>query len=163
MRALVFMARGSPGLLLMGCGIVAFGLAGFVANLVSRGDPNPSVTIGNLVTQDSTLLTTIVSLDPIYAYFDVDEYTLLRVRGLMREGKIKVVRQGEIPVDLGLSNEDDRYPHQGYVDFVNTQIDPSTGTIQLRGVFPNPKPDNNAPRLLAPGMFIRIRVPVGKK
>jgi membrane fusion protein, multidrug efflux system len=120
------------------------------------------LTIGNLVTQDSTLLTTIVSLDPMYGYFDVDERTLLRVRGLMRDGKIKSMKQGEIPVDLGLADEDDRYPHQGTVDFVNTQIDASTGTIQLRGVFPNPRSGNNVPRLLTPGMFIRVRVPVGE-
>jgi multidrug efflux system membrane fusion protein len=120
------------------------------------------LTVGNLVTQDITLLTTIVSLDPIYGYFDVDEYTLLRVHGLMREGTIKVARRGEVPVDLGLANEGESYPHQGIVDFVNTQFDPSTGTIQLRGVFPNPKPENNAPHLLAPGMFVRIRVPIGE-
>ncbi len=119
------------------------------------------LTVGNLVTQDLTLLTTIVSEDPMYGYFDVDERTLLRVRGLMREGKIKVRRAGEIPVEMGLASEDDRYPHAGFVDFVDTRIDPSTGTIQLRGVFPNPKPPGNAPRLLTPGMFIRVRVPVG--
>jgi membrane fusion protein, multidrug efflux system len=119
------------------------------------------LTVGNLVTQDSTLLTTIVSLDPMYGYFDVDERTLLRVHTLFREGKIKAKRQGEIQVELGLANEEDRYPHQGMVDFVNTQIDPSTGTIQLRGVFPNPASTANVPRLLTPGMFIRVRVPIG--
>ncbi len=119
------------------------------------------LTVGNLVTADSTLLTTIVSLDPMYGYFDVDERTLLRVRGLMAAGKIKVRKQGEIPVEMGLATEDDHYPHEGYVDFVNTQLDPSTGTIQLRGVFPNPKPPGDVPRLLAPGLFIRVRVPVG--
>jgi multidrug efflux system membrane fusion protein len=119
------------------------------------------LTVGNLVTQDSALLTTIVSLDPIYGYFDVDERTLLRVRGLMREGKIKAKKQGEIPVQLGLADEDDRYPHEGTVDFVNTQMDTSTGTIQLRGVFANPKPPGIVPRLLTPGMFIRVRVPIG--
>lgn len=119
------------------------------------------LTVGNLVNADMTLLTTIVSLDPMYGYFDVDEGTLLRVRGLMREGKIKAAKQGEIPVELGLANEDTRYPHAGTIDFVNTQLDASTGTIQLRGVFPNPKAEGNLPRLLAPGMFIRVRVPVG--
>jgi multidrug efflux system membrane fusion protein len=119
------------------------------------------ITIGNLVTQDSTLLTTIVSLDPIYGYFDVDENTLLRVHSEMRSGKIAVRKQGEIPVELGLADEDDRYPHNGFVDFVNTQLDASTGTIQLRGVFANPKPPGNAPRMLTPGMFIRVRVPIG--
>jgi RND family efflux transporter MFP subunit len=119
------------------------------------------LTIGNLVNADSTLLTTIVALDPMYGYFDVDEGTLLRVRELIREGKIKAAKQGEIPVELGLANEGDRYPHAGTVDFVNTQLDSSTGTIQLRGVFANPKPEGNVPRLLTPGMFVRIRVPIG--
>jgi RND family efflux transporter MFP subunit len=120
------------------------------------------ITVGNLVTQDATHLTTIVSLDPIYAYFDVDENSLLRFRDAIREGKIVAKKPGEFPVELGLSNEDDHYPHKGIGDFVNTQIDASTGTIQIRGVFENPKPEGGATRVLTPGNFVRIRVPVGE-
>jgi RND family efflux transporter MFP subunit len=120
------------------------------------------ITVGNLVTQDNTHLTTIVSLDPIYAYFDVDENSLLRFREAIREGKIVAKKPGEFSVELGLADEGDRYPHKGVCDFVNTQLDASTGTIQLRGVFANSKPEGSAPRVLTPGMFVRIRVPVGE-
>ncbi|MDB5390220.1 MAG: family efflux transporter, subunit, partial [Planctomycetaceae bacterium] len=71
-----------------------------------------NVTVGNLVQQETTLLTTIVSVDPIYAYFDVDERTLLHIRQLIREGKAKSAREVEWPVMLELINEPG-YPHQG--------------------------------------------------
>src|SRR5207247_7777996 len=79
------------------------------------------VTVGNLIQSGDqnggTLLTTIVSVDPMYAYFDVDEHTVLRVRKLIREGKAKSARDGELPVWLGLANEDG-YPHRGTINFV---------------------------------------------
>jgi multidrug efflux system membrane fusion protein len=117
------------------------------------------LTQGNLVNQDQTLLTTVVSLDPIYAYFDVDEPTLLQVRRAINEGRIKRHPQGEIPVLMGLQGEDG-YPHQGTINFVNNQVDPTTGSILVRGVFPNPEPPGGI-RLLSPGMFVRIRLPIG--
>src|SRR5262249_51822887 len=83
------------------------------------------VTIGNLIQagdqNGGTLLTTIVSVDPMYAYFDVDEYTALRVRQLIREGKSDSPRDGGYPVSLALANEEG-YPHQGTVNFVENQI-----------------------------------------
>src|SRR5438105_2430018 len=116
------------------------------------------VTTGNLIQSGDqgggTLLTTIVSTDPIYAYFDVDEYTVLRVRKLIREGKAKSARETELRVFLGLANEDG-YPHRGTVNFVDNQVNPKTGTLRLRGVFPN-KDD-----ALSPGYFARVRVPIG--
>jgi multidrug efflux system membrane fusion protein len=118
------------------------------------------LTLGNLVNQDQTLLTTVVSLDPIYAYFDMDEPTLLRVKRAINEGKIKLPREGEVPVFLGLQGEGD-YPHRGTVNFVNNVVNPSTGTIAVRGVFPNPRPPGGT-RLLSPGMFVRIRLPIGQ-
>jgi multidrug efflux system membrane fusion protein len=121
------------------------------------------ITIGNLVNKDQTLLTTVVSVDPMYAYFDVDERTMLRVQKMMREGKIKSSRDtDDYRVDLGLANEGDEYPHTGIINFVNNQVDPSTGTIQIRGTFKNPRPKNGGPRLLTPGMFVRVRVPIGE-
>jgi len=121
------------------------------------------LTTGNLVTQDSTLLTTIVSLDPMYAYFDVDERTMLRIQKLIREGKIKSVKTGtKAPVQFGLANEDDTYPHTGYLDFVNNEVDIATGTIQVRGIIPNPKVGTGESRLLTPGLFVRVRFPVGQ-
>ncbi len=118
------------------------------------------ITPGNLVMADQTVLTTIVSQDPIYVYFDVDEPTVLRVQQLIREGKYKSARdQGvRVPVYLGLTNEQG-YPHEGYVDFINNQVSPTTGTLQIRGVFENPKPPTG-PRLLSAGLFVRVRVAV---
>lgn len=110
--------------------------------------------VGNLVNQDSTLLTTVVSTDPMYGYFDVDERTMLRIQQMAREGKIKQPRPGEIPVYIGLATEEG-YPHEGIIDFVNNRVDPLTGTITVRGVF------KNADRYLTPGLFLRVRVPIG--
>lgn len=118
------------------------------------------LTIGNLVNQDQTLLTTVVSLDPIHIYFDMDEPTLLRIRRAVNEGKIKRPQDGVIPVYMGLQGEDG-YPHRGTINFVNNQINPTTGSISVRGVFPNPKPEGGS-RLLSPGMFVHIRFPIGQ-
>jgi RND family efflux transporter MFP subunit len=117
------------------------------------------VTRGNLIIANQTLLTTLVSQDPIYAYFDADEATVLQVRELIREGKFKANddKGYRVPVYLGLSNERG-YLHEGYLDFANNQISPATATLQARGVFANPKPAVG-PRLLTPGLFVRIRVP----
>jgi multidrug efflux system membrane fusion protein len=123
----------------------------------------PLLTLGNLITQDSTLLTTIVSQDPMYAYFDVDERSMLRYQKMIREGKVKSARAGEeVPVQVGLANEGNEYPHTGSLDFVNNRVDPLTGTIQVRGVFLNPKPERGIARLFTPGLFVRVRLPVGE-
>jgi len=149
------------------------------------------LTVGNLVNQDQTLLTTVVSLDPMYAYFDVDEPTLLRIRRAINEGKIKLPEDGVLPVLMGLQGEAG-YPHRGTINFVNNQVNPTTGSISVRGVFTNPKPREVADvvsavgqasrpsltwlvgwtadrlvappstRLLSPGMFVRIRMPIGQ-
>lgn len=116
---------------------------------------------GNLVIQDQTLLTTVVTTDPMYAYFDMDERTLLRIRNAINQGRITPRGNGnDIPVLMGLEGEDG-FPHQGTVDFVNNVVNPSTGTIAVRGLFKNPKPAAGR-RLLSPGMFVRIRLPLGK-
>src|SRR5436190_371306 len=81
------------------------------------------LTRGNLVTQDQTLLTTVVSLDPMYAYFDMDETTLLRVRRAVNDGTIKRYQQGQVPVFMGLPGED-AFPHKGTINFVNNQVNP---------------------------------------
>jgi multidrug efflux system membrane fusion protein len=119
------------------------------------------LTTGNLVNQDQTLLTTVVSLDPMYAYFDVDEPTLLRVRQAINQGKIKLPQKGaSVPVLMGLQSEAG-YRHRGTINFVNNVFNPSTGTMAFRGVFPNPRPPRGT-RLLSPGMFVRIRLPIGQ-
>jgi membrane fusion protein, multidrug efflux system len=120
------------------------------------------LSVGNLV-EANTLLTTVVSQDPMYAYFDVDEQTLERIATLMREGKLRSAREDDkyekYPVDLGLTGGED-YPYTAYIDFVNNQIDPNTGTLQVRGVIDNPKP-KVGPRVFVPGMFLRVRLPIG--
>jgi multidrug efflux system membrane fusion protein len=143
------------------------------------------LTRGNLVNQDQTLLTTVVSLDPIYAYFDMDERTLLQIRKAIADGKIIPPADGDVPVLLGLQNEDG-FPHKGRVNFVNNQVNPTTGSITMRGLFDNPQltapgftvaakelatPSSSPgqpkrrrliPRLMSPGMFVRIRLPIGQ-
>jgi multidrug efflux system membrane fusion protein len=110
------------------------------------------VTEGNLVNasgNESTLLTTLVSVDPVYAYVDVDEATVVKYQHLDKEG----ARQsgGQIACDLAVGSET-AFTHHGVVDFVDNQIDSKTGTLSVRGVFPNPD------RTLIPGEFGRVRV-----
>jgi membrane fusion protein, multidrug efflux system len=112
------------------------------------------VTVGNLVQADSTLLTNVVSVDPIYAYFNVDERSVLKYQQLVRAGKLPDARSASVLVYLQLENEAG-FPHQGVIDFINNQFNSSTGTLQVRGVFPN------ANAFLTPGAFVRVRVAAG--
>ena len=115
------------------------------------------VTPGNLVQSGQnggTVLTTLVSVDPIYIYFDVDERTVLRVRQLIREGRAKSARETDWHIALGLANEVG-YLHEGTINFVDNQLNPRTGTLRVRGVFPNKD------EALSPGFFGRVRVPMG--
>jgi multidrug efflux system membrane fusion protein len=118
------------------------------------------LSLGNLVTADQTLLTTVLALEPIYAYFDMDEPTYLRIKRAINDGKIKLPSRNQIPVFMGLQGEEG-FPHQGTINFVDNQVFPSTGSISWRGQFPNPQPPGGT-RLLAPGMFLRIRLPIGQ-
>lgn len=120
------------------------------------------LTKGNLVNQDSTLLTTVVSQDPMFVYFDLDEPTMLRiVRQLsQRTDSTRTLLEKKVPVQMGLADEKG-YPHAGHLDFANNQVDTSTGTITVRGVFENPASPSGI-RLLRPGMFTRVRLPLGK-
>jgi multidrug efflux system membrane fusion protein len=96
------------------------------------------LTLGNLVNQDQTLLTTVVSLDPMYAYFDVDERTLQTIQKAINAGEIPSFGEGtDTPVALALQGEEG-FPHKGTVDFVNNQINSATGSVSVRGIFPNP-------------------------
>ena len=109
---------------------------------------------GNLVSSsaaNATLLTTIVPVDPIYAYFDVDEPTLLRHARHAPDRSRPL-----IPVEMQLADEAG-FPHQGQIDFIDNQVDPATGTIRVRGVFPN------ADGTVLPGMFARVRIRSAQK
>jgi RND family efflux transporter MFP subunit len=113
------------------------------------------VTEGNLInggTAESTLLTRIVALDPIYGYFDVDERSYLKYSRLWREARRSGFREAKIPVYLGLANETG-LPHQGHLDFVDNRLDPNTGTMTGRAIFPNPD------LTLIPGLFARLQLP----
>lgn len=115
---------------------------------------NESVTVGNLVMAGATdkVLTTVVSIDPFYVYVDADENSLLKYLKLREEGKRKSAVDGPIPAFIELSNETG-FPHEGYIDFVDNRLDPNTGTQRARGVF---KSWNER---LAPGFFVRMRIP----
>jgi multidrug efflux system membrane fusion protein len=119
------------------------------------------LTEGNLVNGNqgqSTLLTTIVSLDPIYCYFDADEKAVLKYQQLSREKKGLDLRNGEVACELELANEKG-FPHKGVLDFVDNRVNPGTGTLGVRAVFANPEPDY----VLQPGFFARVRVPGSSK
>jgi len=125
--------------------------------LVSRRSVDP----GNMVLANTTVLTNIVSLDPIYVYFDVDERTTLKIRRLIFEGKIKSIREAPMKVSVGLSDEKD-FPHEGFINFVDNRLDNGTGTLQVRGRLSNPLPTSERPiRLFSPGMFVRVQLPIG--
>jgi len=119
------------------------------------------VTKGNLVTADQTLgtpLTTLVSVNPMYVYFDVDDYTALEAQRISRE-KNPEARQSNVadqkrPVFIGLANEQG-FPHEGVIDFVDNQADPETGTIRVRGRFENEN------EYLTAGLSVKVRVPLG--
>src|SRR4051812_24314443 len=111
------------------------------------------VTRGNLVSGgqgEATLLTTVVSVDPIYASFDADEQTFLRYgdRARQKAGPGK----GSLPIEMALADEQS-FPHQGALQFLDNQLDPSTGTLRGRAVFRNPD------HRLTPGLFVRLRLP----
>jgi RND family efflux transporter MFP subunit len=127
-----------------------------ISGRLSRRQVDP----GNLVRADDTILTSIVSLDPMFVYFDVDEQTVLRLRRLVREGRIKSREEAEIPVLAGLSDETD-FPHRGTINFSDNKVDPNTGTLRVRGIIANPKPGPTALRVLSPGMYMKVRLPVG--
>ncbi len=131
-------------------------IAAPIAGRISR----PLLTEGNLVTPGTGTLTTIVSVDPIHVYFDIDEPTLLTLQKQVRDGQLAGPQKEEIPLLMGLAN-DSGYSYQGKLDYVENRVDPNTGTMRVRGVFPNPKPDRG-PRALAPGLFARVRLPLGK-
>lgn len=145
-----------------------------ISGLISRR----VIDRGNLVKADDTILTTIVALDKVYATFDIDERTMLRVRRLIQDGKIDSARSATMEVDIGLADEE-KFSLKGVIDFIDNKVDPATGTLRVRAVLDNPRkkiqtsasmavstqstpPPDAYIYLLSPGLFVRVRLPIGK-
>jgi multidrug efflux system membrane fusion protein len=109
---------------------------------------------GNLVMQDSTLLTTVQSVDPMHVYFDMDMPSYRKFQANMQEDP-----KAKITVSMALQGEEG-YPRTGTVDFFNNLVNPATDTLLVRSVFPNPK--KAIGRALKPGMFVRVNLPTSK-
>ncbi|MBN2578755.1 MAG: efflux RND transporter periplasmic adaptor subunit [Pirellulales bacterium] len=132
------------------------------------------ISVGNLVVADKTLLTTLEADAQMYAYFDVDENSLLQFQELIREGKIEMIGKDQIRIDLLLPPDNSVYPHPGTWNFTDVRMDSGTGTLEFRAEYPNPevpvkaRPSNKGAgtgreeRMLIAGMFCRVRVPLGK-
>jgi len=118
-----------------------------ISGVVGRAE----VTAGNLVTAGQSLLTTLVSIDPIYVSFDGDEQVYLKYIDLERKGELRSVRNGHGPIWVGLADEEG-YPHQGTMAFLDNEVDSNTGTIHARGLFPNKE------RRFTPGLFARVKL-----
>ena len=113
------------------------------------------INVGNLVSggaSDVTMLTTITSVEPIYCTFDANEQEVLKYIRLANAGKRKSSREAKNPVFLGLVDEDG-FPHEGHMDFVDNQFDAATASMRGRCIF------RNNDKVLIPGMFARIRIP----
>jgi RND family efflux transporter MFP subunit len=117
------------------------------------------VDVGNLVgAGEKTRLTTVRQWTPMYAYFSINERDLLRVMKMARAEGITADNPDKIILELALANETG-FPHKGHMDFADSTVDPATGTVELRGIFPNSGP----PFFLVPGMFVRVRMPIAER
>ena len=123
-----------------------------IAGRISRA----ITTTGNFVTAGTTLLTTIVTVDPVYVYADIDENNLLQLQALQRDKKLFTNGDGRVPVELQLANET-VFPHKGHIESFDNRLNASTGSMILRCEFPN------ADGKLTPGLFARVRLPVTGK
>jgi len=113
------------------------------------------VDVGNIVTTDQTALATIVPLDQVHVYFDIDERTVLRLRRLEKTGTIVNAMKEPVVVRISLADSDE-FAIEGKVDFLDNQIDPATGTLRARATI------SNTDGLLTPGLFVRLKFPIGK-
>jgi RND family efflux transporter MFP subunit len=112
------------------------------------------VSVGELVgATAATKLATIIQLNPIYVTFNMSEQDVLQIRENMAERRITIEQLAKIPLDIGLMDEEG-FPHHGFLNYVSPEIDATTGTILVRGLFDNPNRD------LLPGFFARIKVPM---
>ncbi|MCW0038233.1 efflux RND transporter periplasmic adaptor subunit, partial [Acinetobacter baumannii] len=109
------------------------------------------LTVGNLAQADQSVLTTVVSQDPVYVYFDADEHSFLRHQQAANAANGGKGR----PVRMGLAS-DEGFPHKGTLDFTDNQLNAGTGTVRMRARMPNPD------RLLTPGLFARVQLQSGQ-
>jgi multidrug efflux system membrane fusion protein len=114
---------------------------------------------GNLVKADETALTEIVSQDPMYVYFEMDERKLLDLHRAIDIGRLKRAADGKLRLLMALTG-DKGYPHTGELNFIDNRLNPITGAVTARGVFANPK-GAAGERLMMPGMLARVRLPIG--
>jgi RND family efflux transporter MFP subunit len=121
-----------------------------ISGRISRRFVDP----GNMIKADDTVLTRIVSLHPIYVYFDIDERTYRSIQNFQEKAGINPSGEAQSPVKMGLADEKG-FPHEGKIDFTDNRVDPDSGSVWLRGVFDNPT------RRLAPGLFVRVQLPIG--
>jgi multidrug efflux system membrane fusion protein len=113
------------------------------------------VSVGELVgATNATKLATIVQLDPIYVTFNMSEQDVLQIRQNLKDRRLDVEELSKIPLEIGLMNEEG-FPHKGFLNYVSPELDATTGTILVRGLFKNPT------RALIPGFFVRVKVPQG--
>jgi RND family efflux transporter MFP subunit len=111
---------------------------------------DPGALVG---AEEKTLLAEINQIDPIYVYFNINEQELLRIRKMNPESPGET-QKNKYPVDIGLANETG-YPHRGHLDFAAISLNPTTGSLMLRGIFANPE------AVILPGLFARVRAPIG--
>lgn len=121
-----------------------------ISGRISRRMVDP----GNLVQADITPLTTIVSVNPMYVYFDFDERTVLRLRRMITAGQLQSTQESQLPVQIALADEE-TFSLSGTINFIDNQIDPSTGTLRVRAVV------DNSNQMLSAGLYLRLRVPIG--
>jgi RND family efflux transporter MFP subunit len=121
-----------------------------VGGRISRRYVDP----GNMVKADDTILTRVVTVDPMYAYFDIDERTYLRIKQFLDQGEHSPGERAALPVKLALSDRDE-FRFEGTLDFVDNRVDPDSGSVWVRGNFPNKD------RRLTSGLFARVQVPMG--
>jgi RND family efflux transporter MFP subunit len=117
------------------------------------------LTTGNYVSGgpvSTSLLTTLVSVDPVYVYADIDEDSLLKFNTLVQARKMETNGDGQTPIELQLADETG-FPHRGHIESFDNRVDPNTGSILLRAVFSN---DDGR---IVPGLFARIRVPLSER
>jgi RND family efflux transporter MFP subunit len=111
------------------------------------------VSVGDLVGTSPTKLATVIKMQPIYTTFNVSEQDVLRIRANIINSGRRPEAINEVPVEIGLQGEAG-YPHRGHMDYVAPTVDPSTGTLAVRGVL------ENTDGILLPGYFARVRVPI---